>query len=210
MENIPSSTNMAIKRKLSVSDVADALGISRPTLYRMMEDYENGDYSNLSGEAIRLFDVVTRDDVGPEEAQAYLLDMRRRNRSGERSSRPKEAGSPDLDRSVESVRQTAARLNGMAAASRGPSWTEGKVRTCSFGQNGRSMVLFDGPEGSYKLELWIRIGGEMFMLSEYRAEEGKRFFTVSDVIPRPDYVYEVLCTTGHGIARSGKQELRFR
>jgi len=70
MENIPSSTNMAIKRKLSVSDVADALGISRPTLYRMMEDYENGDYSNLSGEAIRLFDVVTRDDVGPEEAQA--------------------------------------------------------------------------------------------------------------------------------------------
>ncbi len=210
MENIPSSTNMAIKRKLSVSDVADALGISRPTLYRMMEDYENGDYSNLSGEAIRLFDVVTRDDVGPEEAQAYLLDMRRRNKGGERSSRPKEAGRPDIDRSAESVRRTAERLERMSAPSRAPMWTDGEVKTFSFGQNGRSMVLFDGPEGSYRLQLHMRISGELFMLSEYRAEEGKRFFTVSDVIPRPDYVYEVLCDTGSGIARSGMQGLRFR
>ncbi len=208
MENIPSLTNTAIKRKLSVSDVADALGISRPTLYRMMENYENGDYSNLSGDAIRLFDVVTRDDVGPEEAQAFLLDMRRKSRDG--SHRPKEAGQPDIDRSVESVKKIAEEVGKKSAMSREPSWTEGEVRTFSFGQSGRSMVAFDGPEGEYRLRLWLRIGGEPFLLSEYAPEEGKRFFTVSDIVPRPDYQYEVVCTASEETASSGFQELRFR
>ena len=53
MERPPSPTGAAIKKKLSISDVADALGISRPTLYRYIDDYDRGDYSRMNGTSDR-------------------------------------------------------------------------------------------------------------------------------------------------------------
>ena len=40
MERTSSPTGDAIKRKLSLSDVADAFNISRPTLYKMIDRYD--------------------------------------------------------------------------------------------------------------------------------------------------------------------------
>lgn len=208
MESTPSSTNEAIKRKLSISDTADALGVSRPTLYRMIESYENGDYESLRGDAIRLFDIVTRDDVGAEEAQAFLINMRREMRV--RSSRPEEAGRPDLDRSLVSVKRMAEGVERRASPVHTLSWSGEDVRVVSFGQSGRSMVVFDGPEGEYSLRLWMDIGGTPYRIAEYPSEKGRRFFTVSDILPRPGYRYEVVCRTDGGEVSSGLQELRFR
>lgn len=208
MESTPSSTNEAIKRKLSISDTADALGVSRPTLYRMIDSYEKGEYENLRGDAIRLFDIVTRDDVGAEEAQAFLINMRRENKV--RSSRPEEAGRPDLDRSIVSVRKIAEGVERRTVIDHSLSWSGKDVRVVSFGQSGRCMVIYDGPEGEYSLRLWMNIEGSPYRIAEYPSEPGRRFFVVSNLIPRPGYRYEVVCKTDGGEVSSGLQELRFR
>ena len=72
------------------------------------------------------------------------------------------------------------------------------------------MVIFDGPEGSYRLRLWMEIDGEPYMISEYEEHRGKRFFLVDDVLPRPIYRFDVVCETSEGEVGSGLQELRFR
>ena len=59
MERTSSPTGDAIKRKLSLSDVADAFNISRPTLYKMIDRYDMGDYSGINGDLLRLFDIVS-------------------------------------------------------------------------------------------------------------------------------------------------------
>ena len=207
MERPPSPTGAAIKKKLSISDVADALGISRPTLYRYIDDYDRGDYSRMNGNLLRLFDIVTQDDIGPEEAQTFLVNLR--NTLGGESI-GKETTGRDLERSRNMVAESADRIVSMRRTDNGPRWSDGPVRVVSIGQDGRSMVIFDGPEGSYRLRLWMEIDGEPYMISEYEEHRGKRFFLVDDVLPRPIYRFDVVCETSEGEVGSGLQELRFR
>lgn len=207
MERTPSPTGEAIKSKLSLSDMADALGISRPTLYRYIEDYDRHDYSRMSGDALRIFDIVTRDDVDPVDAQTALLEIRMRNRDQPHDQDG--AAKEHLERSKRNLL-----VHGMTVApkntDRGPAWIHGDVNVTCIGQDGRSMVVYDGPQGSYRLRLWMDIDGEPYMISEYQGAPNRRFFLVDDVLPRPGYRFDVVCSTSNGEVSSGLQELRFR
>lgn len=207
MERIPSPTGEAIKSKLSLSDVADSLGISRPTLYRYIEDYDKHDYSRMSGDALRIFDIVTRDDVDSMDAQTALLEIRMKNRDQSKAS--DDATREQLERSK---RNLLAHSESIAQKSenKGPSWIRGDVSVTCIGQDGRSMVIYDGPEGSYRLRLWMDIDGQPYMISEHPGAQNRRFFLVDDILPRPSYRFDVVCLTKDGEVSSGLQELRFR
>lgn len=207
MERNRSPTGEAIKRKLSLSDVADAFDISRPTLYKMIDRYDMGDYSGIDGNLLRFFDIVGSDGCGPEEAQAYILSYKRR---ANRTIPPSV-----LDRDVGHTAMDVDRLADRASVSQKVrrtvlEWSDGDVRTVSIGQNGRSMVVFDGPDGEYRLRLFLEVSGEPFMISEYRRTPDRNFFLVDDVLPNVGYRYEVVRIDGDGVHGSGLQELRLR
>ena len=206
MEKTPSPTGDAIKRKLSLSDVADALGISRPTLYRYIEEYDRGDYSHISGDAFRLFDLVSREEVGPEDAQILLIDIR----SNVKRASEEGTSMSSLERSKEKVMGSVQRIDVRRQPDTGLRWIPGKVKVTSVGQGGKSMVIFDGPEGRYRLRLWMDIDGKPYRIAEYENDDGRRFFLVDDVLPRPGYRYDVVCETKDGEVCSDLQELRFR
>ena len=201
MERIPSPTGDAIKRKLSLSDVADTFGISRPTLYKYIDDYDRQDYSRLSSDILRLFDYVTDENTTADDAQAILLDYRRVRRHADTTPNPQIDNCPA--RLAPSTQQVAER-------DRGLRWIHEDVKVTCIGQDGRSMVIFDGPEGIYRLRLWMDIDGMPFLIAEYPKQDGKRFFVVDDVLPRPGYRFDVVCLTNEGEVSSGLQELRFR
>lgn len=208
MERIPSPTGEAIKSKLSLSDVADSLGISRPTLYRYIEDYDRHDYSHMSGDVLRLFDIITDDDFDAVDAQAVLLEIRRNRR--DRINSESEAARSDVERARRNVLAHGAKVESSKEISRGPRWILGDVKVTCIGQDGKAMVIFDGPRGSYRLRLWMDIDREPYMISEYASEYGKKFFLVDDVLPRPGYRFDVVCLSKDGEVSSGLQELRFR
>ena len=72
------------------------------------------------------------------------------------------------------------------------------------------MVVFNGPEGEYRLRLHLEISGEPFMISEYRQTPGRNYFLVDDVLPNVGYRFEVVCMNRDGEISSGLQELRMR
>lgn len=207
MERNRSPTGDAIKRKLSLSDVADAFDISRPTLYKMIDRYDMGDYSGIDGNLLRFFDIVGSDDCGPEEAQAYILSYKgRTNRAVPPSV---------LDRTMDHTARDVERLADRASVSprvrrTALEWSDGDVRTVSIGQNGRSMVVFDGPDGEYRLRLYLEVSGEPFMISEQRRTPNRNYFLVDDVLPNVGYRYEVVRIDGSGVHGSGLRELRLR
>ena len=208
MERTSSPTGDAIKRKLSLSDVADAFNISRPTLYKMIDRYDMGDYSGINGDLLRLFDIVSDEKCEAEDAQVYLLSYKKRDDTVSRNA-PRSA----MDRSIRSSAVDINRLaNGVSPRERRTAleWSEGDVRTVSIGQNGRSMVVFNGPEGEYRLDIYLEISGKPFKISEYRQTPGRNYFLVDDLLPNVGYRFEVVCMNEDGETGSGLQELRLR
>ena len=54
---------MAINRKITISELARLIDISRPTLYKYVEEFEKGNYSNIPGELCKLFEFIEQDSV---------------------------------------------------------------------------------------------------------------------------------------------------
>ncbi len=66
-----------LKKASSISRVSSKLGVSRPTLYRYMWLYEEGDRSKLPDSARSFFDYCSgRDSLDEDDVSLYFLEQR--------------------------------------------------------------------------------------------------------------------------------------
>jgi len=77
MEHSTSNLGETIKKKLSISDLADAFGISRPTLYRYIEYYESERRDSIPEHIAMYFDYISAEDVDGNDARVRLVSMRK-------------------------------------------------------------------------------------------------------------------------------------
>ena len=49
---------MAFNGKITISELARLTNLSRPTLYKYVEEYENNDISNIPADILELFNYI--------------------------------------------------------------------------------------------------------------------------------------------------------
>lgn len=54
---------MAINGKITISELSRLVDISRPTLYKYVEEYEKGNFNTIPKELLKLFDYINSDSV---------------------------------------------------------------------------------------------------------------------------------------------------
>lgn len=54
---------MAINGKITISELSRLVDISRPTLYKYVEEYEKGNHTSIPKELLSLFNYINQDSV---------------------------------------------------------------------------------------------------------------------------------------------------
>lgn len=59
---------------LKITELADYLLISRPTMYKFIDCYEAGDYDKINGKVLKLFNYIVQNDLaGKKSVVGYIL-----------------------------------------------------------------------------------------------------------------------------------------
>ena len=188
MQQTSSKIGEIIKKKLSISDLADAFGISRPTLYRYIEYYDTERRDSIPEHITQYFDYISAEDVDGNDARVKLVAMKG-------------------DGEIVSTRNRVATLKtyGPTASNR---WREGAIRTLPVSSGDRTMVVFEGGfDPRYSLVLSLKIEGELHPIGEYRHAESRGFFVIDDIVPCKDLFYEVSYYDGIERRTSGHHPL---
>ena len=77
MEKTGQSIANTLKEVSSISEIAEKFGISRPTLYKYMDCFDNGEYDRIPGKILSYFDAMSR-EADPERSTIYLMAETRR------------------------------------------------------------------------------------------------------------------------------------
>jgi hypothetical protein len=188
MQQTSSKIGEVIKKKLSISDLADAFGISRPTLYRYIEYYDTDRRDSIPEHIVQYFDYISAEDVDGNDARVKLVAMK-----------------GDGDISPKNKPAVTYKSANVPSSNR---WNEGEIRTLSVSEGGRTMVVFDGGfDPRYNLVLSLKIEGELHPIGEYRHAESRGFFVIDDVVPCKDLFYEVSYYDGIERRTSGHHPL---
>jgi len=188
----PSKCNLGeiIKKKLSISDLADAFGISRPTLYRYIEYYETERRDSIPEHIAMYFDFISAEDVDGNDARVRLVSMRKDN--------------------VQYTNNTKKIIYTYKTTSPAASneWKDGDIRTLSVTKDGKTMVVYEGGfDPRYSLVLSMRVSGELYPIGEYKHKESRGFFIIDDIVPSRDLFYEVSFYDGVERKSSGHHPL---
>jgi hypothetical protein len=186
MQQTSSKIGEVIKKKLSISDLADAFGISRPTLYRYIEYYDTDRRDSIPEHIVQYFDYISAEDVDGNDARVKLVAMK---------------GDGDiLFKKIYTFKSNSPQSSNR--------WNEGDIRTMPVSGNGRTMVVFEGGfDPRYSLVLSLKIEGELHPIGEYRHAESRGFFIIDDVVTCKDLFYEVSYYDGIERKTSGHHPL---
>ena len=58
---------------IKMTELSEYIKVSRPTLYKYIESYEEGDYESIPGRVVSLFKVMERPDVTKEQVISYII-----------------------------------------------------------------------------------------------------------------------------------------
>ena len=59
---------------LKITELADYLQISRPTMYKFIDMYEEGNYENINKKVVKLFDYISDNElIGKKNVINYIL-----------------------------------------------------------------------------------------------------------------------------------------
>ncbi len=188
MQQTSSKIGEIIKKKLSISDLADAFGISRPTLYRYIEYYDTERRDSIPEHITQYFDYISAEDVDGNDARVKLVAMKG-------------------DGEIVYTRNKVTTLKSYAPTASN-RWREGAIRTLPVSSGDRTMVVFEGGfDPRYSLVLSLKIEGELHPIGEYRHAESRGFFVIDDIVPCKDLFYEVSYYDGIERRTSGHHPL---
>ena len=183
-----------IKKKLSISDLADAFGISRPTLYRYIEYYETGRKESIPDPISMYFDYISAEDVDGTDARMKLISMRKKGDSQE-----------DSDFKVLFKKSYSSKFYRYMKSN---VWNNGDIRTLPITRDERTMVVYEGGyDPRYTLTLFIKVSEDLIPIGEYKHGESKGFFVIDDVVACDGLFYEVSFYDGIDRRTSGRHPL---
>ena len=58
---------------IKMTELSEYIKVSRPTLYKYIESYEDGDYESIPSRVVSLFKVMERPDVTKEQVISYII-----------------------------------------------------------------------------------------------------------------------------------------
>ena len=58
---------------IKLTELSEYIKVSRPTLYKYIESYEDGDYESIPGRVVSLFKVMERPDATKEQVISYII-----------------------------------------------------------------------------------------------------------------------------------------
>jgi len=58
---------------IKMTELSEYIKVSRPTLYKYIESYEEGDYGSIPGRVVSLFKVMERPDATKEQVISYII-----------------------------------------------------------------------------------------------------------------------------------------
>lgn len=178
-----------LRNVTSLSDIAAKFDISRPTLYRYMDYFDNGEYERIPKSICTYFDTMSM-GADSERSSIYLLAEKRR-RDG-----IKNADAASVEGDIENRRKAI-----VASSFRdGPSlvWTDGEVASVCVPTEGGACVFFkDAVCRSYAAVLVsIVVTGEPTLIGRFRADPEMGFVNVRGLPKGPEYEYRVELSGG--------------
>ena len=58
---------------IKLTELSEYIKVSRPTLYKYIESYEDGDYESIPGRVVSLFKAMERPDATKEQVISYII-----------------------------------------------------------------------------------------------------------------------------------------
>ena len=160
------SISNVIKEKTPISEVAARFSVSRPTLYKYMDFYDQGEYSRIRGDLLEYFRMAER-GMSADESRMFLI-----------------TGGAD---SLKAAADERERIRSRLAFQDGDGWSQGRLRTLCVGMSGRAMVVFrdafEDPDWTRVLVL-IDADGEDLVIGSYVPEDGMRFVNIDNLLPQ--------------------------
>jgi hypothetical protein len=169
-----------LKELITIKDLSESLGISRPTIYNYAKYYVEGNLKKVPEAFQELFGMLNDGDAG---AKDYLDIMPDRF---EISQNRKVSASGKTKTEHEHVQ-----LN--------------DVQTICLQDSDKFMVIFQTVPSVEEtvLKLYIMIEKNYFFIGTYRPEEEKNFVIIRDLVFTANYYYEVEQTCVDGVHVSG-------
>lgn len=185
------------------------LEISRPTLYKYMEYYNEGNDDKIPDEVRGYFDYMSEEDRTRAQSRDYIEKMYLSRKSNNFGSQGlcETANESDVEklRILNAQNQTIIRS--------GEGWYEGSLSNLCVPDNGTAMVIFrdafTGPCVT-RLFVFIELDGEEVPIGTYYPEPGMNFVRVDNLIPKLDYMYRLVQSSEGEKIVSPTRTLRLR
>ncbi|MBO4551823.1 MAG: hypothetical protein J5673_01330 [Candidatus Methanomethylophilaceae archaeon] len=58
---------------IKMTELSEYIKVSRPTLYKYIESYEEGDYESIPNRVVSLFKIMERPEVAKEQVISYII-----------------------------------------------------------------------------------------------------------------------------------------
>lgn len=206
------SISSIIKEKTPISEVAERFSISRPTLYKYMDCYDQGEFDRIPKDILEYFRLVGEKDVSKDDSNLYLMAMRKEL---DQAFYRRLLLSADMEKKPASFREDcrSRMLNAVGTGALDTGWSDGSPRTLCVGHNGRAMVIFsdafDSPDSTVVL-VSVDMDGEDLVIGRYVPDEGMNFVNIDNLLPKLEYMYRVEQRRGVETVVSETRPLRLR
>lgn len=185
MEKTGQSIANTLKEISSISEIAEKFGISRPTLYKYMDCFDNGEYDRIPGKILSYFDAMSR-EADPDRSTIYLMAETRRRHGIE------DVDAATIDGEIEQRRK--AIVHDSIRPRLDLSWYEDPVPSICVPVPGGACVFFkeaiERPFGA-AVEVSIIVSGEPTVIGRFPAYPGMGFVNIRDLPRGPEYEYRV-------------------
>lgn len=175
-----------IKRASSISDVADRLEVSRPTLYKYMDFYDNGEYTRIPDDVLAYFGAISGGTSadGADPVPSVGGRMRSEQALAEAS----------MGKYLDLLSHMAADDRSRRHRNASLSWSEGPVQTMCVPNGRGATVFFKGAlDGTVRTTVVVSmtVDGESTPIGRYVPDEGMGFVSIDNLPAGMAYTYRV-------------------
>ncbi len=204
MEKSKESVANTLKKVTSISQVADRFSISRPTLYKYMDYFDNAEYDRIPENILSYFSAMANAGGSPDESAVYLLAEERRKEELLKASERSDIEN-GMGYRARAVIEGAACAKGKSIL----SWSEGPCSSICYPTDGGAVVFMkDIPEDAEaSVVVSIVVGGEATPIGRFHPAEGMAFADISGLPSGPEYEYTVEHVRNGGVVRSEARKL---
>lgn len=197
------SISDAVRECVSLSEVAQFMSISRPTLYKYMDHYDSGETERVPARVRDFFAFVGRGGRTRAEVRRYLMD----------AAGIQVVSEGELDVTDGAIYEGVRSAVGETAPKAGvPVWSAGPLPTLCAGDGTRATVVFRdacADPVSTVVRITVPMGDSRVHVADLVPAPGTHYVTVSDIVPQLGCLYTVVQTSRDGsVTESETRPLR--